>query len=136
MIPVLTPTPVAVLEPNGTEGHRRRRRRTGWIIAAVLILDVAVCLPFLVDPLELLGAPAAPAGIVRKEYLIFLSGPEALPALESYTTAHPEVRLEHRGNVLSTAVVSVPGRRETLIEGLKAQPFVALLAPGGRGLCQ
>ena len=109
------------------------------------MVDVAVCVPFLLDPLDLLGAPAALAasrpvpeagGAARRDYLVFLTGADAPRALEAYIAARPEWRLEHQGGLMGTALVSLPEHQAERVQALRAQPFAAMVAPGGRAFCK
>ena len=113
-------------------------RRRVWAVAALaLLLDVAVCVPFLFDPWgwrePTLPAPGAPE---RTEYLLFLAGPPQSAARAAFFAGHPLLRVEHEGGWGSTLAVSLPAAASALAGELRRQPFVRLLTRGGLAFCR
>lgn len=132
--------PMAIaLAPPAPAGAGRGRTRLVWAIAAAaLLLDVAVCVPFIFDPLgwrdPTFAAPGAPE---RIEWVVFLAGPAHHAERERFFAANPLARVEHEGTWAGgTLVVSVPAAAQELVQRLRGEPFVRLMTRGGVALCR
>lgn len=121
-------------------GTRRASRRTLWLIFALgLLANVLVCLPFVLDPLELRGATAA-TGTAERTFVVFLAGGAAADAARAFAATHPGASVTHQGGKLGTLLVrlegATPRRAVAFKESLAAQPFAAFVMSGGAIICQ
>ena len=117
----------------------RIRRRGVWaLFALALLVDLLICVPFVLDPLGLrqagAGQDAAPA-----DYLVFLAAHTTAAQLADFAAAHPGVRVAHRGAWLDTAVLTLGGggaQATRLLDAVRAQPWARLVTPNGAVFCR
>lgn len=119
-------TPISAQPP-------KQKNLTRWLFALGMALNILVCIPFLIDPFNMLGATEGKEGV---NYVVFLADGHSENLRKNFFRAHPQTKVLHQGDLLGTVQVQIPSSDATTLQALKDQPFTTYVMKGGGLICQ